>query len=70
MNYGLFTVTQKKVDGEVFEPNAILRQRFSDKFWGPGERTPNRRYPSQGNRVVAYVGMPLTVGVATGSLET
>jgi len=70
MNYWLFTVTQKKVDGDVFEPDAILKQRLSDKFWGLGERTPNRRYLAQGDRVVFYVGIPYTTFAATAILAT
>ncbi len=41
MNYWLFTVTQKKVDGETLEAEDIFKQRTSDKFWGLGERAPN-----------------------------
>lgn len=70
MNYWMFTVTQKKVDGELIEPDTILERRLSDKFWGLGERTANRRYLIEGDRVVFYVGIPHMVFAATATLAT
>jgi hypothetical protein len=52
MNYWLFTVTEKKVDGGWLKAEEIFNQRISDKFWGLGERTPNRRNIRQGDRIV------------------
>lgn len=68
MNYWMFTVTRKEVDGEILEAEDILKQRLSDKFWGLGEGTPNRRSVKQGDRVVFYVGIPQMVFAATASL--
>ena len=70
MNYWLFTVTQKKVDGETLEAEDIFKQRTSDKFWGLGERTPNRRSLRRGDRVVFYVGWPLMIFAATATLAS
>jgi len=71
MNYWIFTVTQRRVDGETLEAEEILKQRLADKFWGLGERTPNRRSLKQGDRVVFYVGgVPLKVFAATATLAT
>jgi predicted RNA-binding protein len=68
MNYWMFTVTQRKLDGQILEAEDILKQRLSDKFWGLGERTANRRSLKQGDRVVFYVGVPLMVFAATATL--
>ncbi len=67
MNYWVFIVTQKKIDGETLSGEEILRQWFEDRFWGLGERTPNRRSLQKGDQAVFYVGMPSMVfaGVAT-----
>ncbi len=70
MNYWMFTVTHKKADGEILEAEDILKQRISDKFWGLGERTPNRRYLKQGDRVAFYAGWPPMVFAATATLAT
>jgi predicted RNA-binding protein len=70
MNYWLFTVTQKKVDGETLEAEDIFNQRISDEFWGLGERTPNRRSIRRGDRVVFYVGWPLMFFAATATLAS
>jgi hypothetical protein len=70
MNHWMFIVTQKSVDGELTEPDEVLKQRLSDKFWGLGERTPNRRYLVQGDRVVFYVGNPHKVFAASATLAT
>lgn len=70
MNYWLFTVTQKKVDGNVLTPEQILEQRLNDKFWGLGERTPNRRNIKKGDKVVFYLGNPAMVFAATAILDS
>lgn len=70
MNYWMFIVTQKTVDGELIEADEILKQRLTDKFWGLGERTPNRRSLLQGDRVVFYVGIPHKIFAATATLAT
>lgn len=70
MNYWLFTVTEKKVDGELLQAEDIFKQRASDKFWGLGERTSNRRSLRRGDRVVFYVGWPLMIFAATATLAS
>jgi predicted RNA-binding protein len=68
MNYWLFTVTEKKLEG--LEAEDIFNQRISDKFWGLGERTPNRRSLRQGDRIVFYVGWPRMIFAATATLAS
>lgn len=58
MNYWMFSVTSHKEDGKTFNPEEILRQRFNDRFWGLGEKTPNRKALQAGDRVVFYLGNP------------
>lgn len=70
MNYWLFTVTQKKINGEVFAPDDILKQRLTDKFWGLGERTPNRRNLKKGDKVVFYVSVPIAAFAASATLAS
>jgi hypothetical protein len=70
MNNWIFTVTQHKVDGELFIADDILNQRITDQFWGLGEKTPNRRSLHKGDRVVFYVGLPRKVFAASASLAS
>lgn len=70
MNYWAFTVTEKKLDGGTLHAEDIFKQRTSDKFWGLGERTPNRRSLRRGDRVVFYVGWPLMTFAATATLAS
>jgi predicted RNA-binding protein len=58
MSYWMFTVTTHKSDGETFPAEDIFRQRMSDKFWGLGEKTPNRTSLQKGDKVVFYIGLP------------
>jgi hypothetical protein len=61
MNYWIFTVTTHKVDGETLTGDEIFRQRMADKFWGLGEKTPNRSSLRKADQVVYYVGLPAKV---------
>ena len=70
MNYWAFTVTEKKVEGGTLQAEDIFKQRTSDKFWGLGERTPNRRSLRRGDRIVFYVGWPLMIFAATATLAS
>ena len=70
MNYWLFAVTQKKVDNLRLAPDEVLKQRLEDRFWGLGERTPNRRALQRGDRVVFYVGIPFVTFAATATLAS
>lgn len=58
MNYWMFSVTSHKEDGKIFNPEEILTQRFSDRLWGLGEKTPNRKALQPGDKIVFYLGNP------------
>ncbi len=58
MNFWIFVVTAHSVDGETWTADQVLQLRMQDKFWGLGERTPNRRSIQKGDQVVFYVGLP------------
>lgn len=70
MNYWLFMVTQQKTDDGLFSADEILEQRLSDRFWGLGEKTPNRRNVKKGDKVVFYVGIPSTIFAASATLAS
>jgi len=63
MNYWIFVVTSHKEAS--LEGEEILRQRLEDKFWGLGERTPNRKSLQAGDEIVFYVGNPKKVFAAS-----
>ena len=68
MNYWIFTVTTHKdynITGEE-----IFNQRMEDRFWGLGERTPNRQNLSEGDKVVYYIGVPQKVFGGTTTLAS
>lgn len=68
MNHWIFTVTGHKIEDEVYTPDEIFEQRMRDRFWGIGERTPNRKNLQKGDRVVYYVGSPRKVFAGTAML--
>jgi predicted RNA-binding protein len=68
MNYWLFIVTQKKTDSGILTAEEVLKQRLADKFWGLGEKTPNRRSLQKGDRIVFYVGIPSATFAASATL--
>ncbi len=70
MNFWIFTGTEHKVGSETFVADEILRQRVNDKFWGLGEKTPNRKSLQKGDQIVFYVGMPRKVFAASASLAS
>ena len=70
MNYWLFTVVQKKPEQGWVTADEIFQQRLVDKFWGLGERTPNRRYLQKGDRIVFYVGIPAMTFAALATLAS
>ena len=57
MAYWIFCVTAHK-DLGISDPEDVLKQRFSDQFWGLGEKTPNRRALKAGDKVIFYLGTP------------
>jgi len=67
MNYWIFTVTEHRVDGGRLSAKEIFRTRVADKFWGLGEKTPNRKLLAKGDKVIFYVGIPdkIFAGIAT-----
>lgn len=69
-NNWIFTVTQQKSDGELYSPDDILAHRMKDLFWGLGEKTPNRKSLSKGDRVVFYVGLPFKHFAASAVLSS
>lgn len=69
MNYWIFTVTDHKVNGEFLTADEIFRQRMQDRFWGLGEKTPNRRSLQKGDQVVFYVGNPRKAFAAMATLS-
>ena len=58
MSNWIFVVTQHKSEGAILTPDEILKQRIDDRFWGLGEKTPNRRALQKDDQVVFYVGNP------------
>jgi hypothetical protein len=58
MNYWMFILTSQKEAGLNYSPEDILRQRVADRFWGLGEKTPNRRALQRGDMVVFYLANP------------
>ncbi|MGO9243621.1 MAG: endonuclease NucS domain-containing protein [Verrucomicrobiia bacterium] len=70
MNYWIFTVTSHKLDGETLTGDDILQQRVQDRFWGLGEKTPNRRALQKGDQIVFYVGIPRKAFAATATLAS
>lgn len=69
MNYWIFIATRHTVDGETFEAEEILKQRMHDKFWGLGEKTPNRRALQSGDHVVFYLGLPKKEFAASATIS-
>jgi hypothetical protein len=69
MNYWMFSVTSHKEAG-ISNPEEILKQRFTDSFWGLGAKTPNRRALQHGDNVVFYLGNPHKAFAASAVLAT
>lgn len=70
MNCWIFTVTGHKVDDETLTAEEIFSQRMNDRFWGIGEKTPNRKNLDKGDKVVYYVGLPRKVFAGTATLAS
>jgi hypothetical protein len=67
VNYWIFAATPKKAGGKTFSAADIYTIRMADKFWGIGDKTPNRKNIREGDRVVFYTGglEPAFSGTAT-----
>lgn len=70
MNYWIFVVTEHKTDIGKLTSRDIYTLRMEDKFWGLGERTPNRKALSKGDKAVFYVGNPEMSFAGTASLDS
>lgn len=66
MNYWIFVVTDHKDHG--LTGDQIFQQRIADKFWGVGEKTPNRSSLKKGDKVVFYTGSQSKSFVGTAIL--
>jgi predicted RNA-binding protein len=67
MSYWIFVVTSHEEYGVTGED--ILKQRMQDKFWGLGEKTPNRKSLKAGDSIVFYLGTPIRAFVAKAILS-
>jgi EVE domain len=70
MNYWIFTVTPHQGGSEAYSAREIYQRRMQDRFWGLGERTPNRRNIRCGDAIVFYVGRPESVFAGTAQLAS
>jgi len=70
MNYWILIVTNKKIGNELHTAREIFEQRMLDKFWGLGERTPNRNSLRKGDKVVFYLGTPEKIFAGTAILTS
>jgi hypothetical protein len=68
-NWIFIATNHKTGDGEL-TGRRILEQRIEDKFWGLGERTPNRKSLKKGDRIIFYVGSPDMAFSATATLAS
>lgn len=66
MNHWIFVVTSHEEFGLTGED--VFRQRTQDKFWGLGEKTPNRKNLAAGDSIVFYIGNPIRAFSATAVL--
>lgn len=66
MSFWIFVVTSHEDQGITGEE--VLRQRMQDRFWGLGEKTPNRKSLKSGDSIVFYVGSPIRAFVAKAVL--
>jgi len=68
MNYWIFIVTDHKDEG--LKAQDIYDQRMKDSFWGIGEKTPNRKNLSKGDKVIYYIGIPTISFAGTATLDS
>jgi hypothetical protein len=68
MQYWIFIVTQQNADGKTYSSTETYNQRMQDKFWGLGEKTPNRKNLQKADRVVFYLGNPEKSFAGTATL--
>ena len=70
MSYWIFTVTDLKFGSETFTAKKIFEQRMKDSFWGIGEKTPNRKNLTKGDRITYYIGAPEKIFAGTATLAS
>lgn len=70
MNYWIFIVTEHKINSETFTAEEIFNQRMEDKFWGLGEKTPNRKNLTKGDKIIFYIGLPKKIFAGTATLAS
>ncbi|MGD0795908.1 MAG: endonuclease NucS domain-containing protein [Dehalococcoidales bacterium] len=70
MNYWIFSVVSHKEGKDTYKAEDVFNQRMIDGFWGLGEKTPNRKYLSEGDKVVYYIGIPQKYFGGTASLAS
>ncbi len=70
MNYWILTFTPQKFAEEFDKPEEVFQLRMRDRFWGLGEKTPNRRSLEKGDQVVFYIGLPQKVFAGQATLAT
>ncbi len=70
MNYWIFIAAPYSSDMESHTAREIYEQRMQDKFWGLGERTPNRRNVRKSDQVVFYIARPEQVFAGTARLAS
>jgi len=70
MNYWIFNVTKHKIGNETFTAEEIFNQRMKDSFWGLGEKTPNRKNLTKGDRIIFYIGLPKKIFAGTATLAS
>jgi len=70
MSYWIFTVTGHKIGSETFTAEEIFNQRMKDGFWGIGEKTPNRKNLTKGDRIIYYIGVPKKIFAGTATLAS
>lgn len=68
MNCWMFILTSQKEAGVNYSSEDILKRRINDRFWGLGEKTPNRRALQRGDKVVFYLGNPQKAFAASAIL--
>lgn len=57
MNYWIFVAAYWQLsDGSWLDSRDIVRTRAEQRFWGLGEKTPNRKSVSRGDKLVFYAG--------------
>lgn len=63
-------MTPHKENGETLSAEEIFRTRVEDRFFGFGERTPNRSRLKKGDKVVFYIGRPKMMFGGSAELST